>query len=309
MKKINIVFPIFNEEDNIIKIFEEIQKLNIKKYLLEFIFVDDGSTDSSLIKIKILCEKYNFVKYISFSKNFGHQIALTAGLNYSDGDAIIMLDCDFQHPIEEIPKMIDMFESNYEVVQMVKENQGKRNFFIKAYSFLFYYLFKKFSNINLSHNVSDFRLISKNVNNQLTNIKEKERFLRGLVQWVGFKYIEINYIPNERLFGKSKYNFLDLLKLASFGIFSFTTIPLKLSLYFGCSLSFFSFAYGFYAVIKKLFFTQIIPIGYTDLIVFITFIGGIQLIFLGLIGLYISKIYDQVRDRPLYIIKENNINV
>ncbi len=309
MKKINIVFPIYNEEENIIKLFESILSLNIQNYQFEYIFVDDGSTDQSLSKIKELSKKYDSIKYLSFSKNFGHQIALTAGLNYSDGDAIIMMDCDLQHPYKEIPNMIAKFESNYDVVQMVKLNQGKRNTFIKLYSFFFYYLFRKFSNINLSNNVSDFRLISKKVNSQLSNINEKERFIRGLVQWVGFNYTEIGYVPNERIYGKSKYNLFKLLKLASFGIFAFTTIPLKLSLYFGITLSIFSFLYGLFAITKKLFYSQNIPIGYTDLIVFITFIGGIQLISIGLIGLYVSKIYDQVRDRPLYIIKEKNINV
>ena len=309
MKKINIILPIHNEEHNISKIFEEIVNLRINNYYFEFIFVDDGSTDNSLREIQKLSKDYKSVKYLSFSKNFGHQIALTAGLDYADGDAIIMMDCDFQHPINEIPKMIKKFESNYDVVQMVKLNQGKRNLIIKIYAFIFYFLFRKFSNIKLSNNVSDFRLISKKVNEQLLKIKEKERFLRGLVQWVGFNYTEINYKPAERLHGKSKYNFIKLLNLASFGVFSFTTIPLKLSLYFGVILSLFSFMYGFFAIIKKIFSIENMPIGYTDLIVFITFIGGIQLIFLGLIGLYISKIYDQVRDRPLYIIKDNNFNV
>ena len=191
---------------------------------------------------------------------------------------------------------------------MVKKTQGKRNIFIKTYTFLFYYLFRKFSNINLSNNVSDFRLISSKVNKQLKNFKEKERFIRALVQWVGFKYTEIYYIPSERIYGVSKYNFFKLIKLASFGIFSFSTIPLKLSLYFGLSLSLLSFIYGIFAVFKKILSPEMVPVGYTDLIVFITFIGGIQLIFLGLIGLYISKIFDQVRDRPLYIINEKNIN-
>ena len=309
MKKINIVIPVNNEEDNIEKIFENIKNLKLKNYEIEIVFVDDGSKDNSLVKIKELTNKYNYIKYLSFSKNFGHQIALSAGLDFSDGDAIIMLDADMQHPVEELPKMIDKFELEYDVVQMVKTDQGKRNLLIRMYAFLFYFLFRKFSNLNLSNNVSDFRLISQKVNNQLKNIKEKERFIRGLVQWVGFNYTEIKYKPKERIYGSSKYNFFKLFKLASFGIFSFTTIPLKLALYFGLSLSFFSFFYGIYSIIKKLISPEDMPIGYTDLIVFITFIGGLQLIFLGLIGLYISKIFDQVRDRPLYIIKENNFDV
>tara|TARA_B100000315_G_C14129304_1_gene386142 strand:- start:49 stop:567 length:519 start_codon:yes stop_codon:yes gene_type:complete len=172
---------------------------------------------------------------------------------------------------------------------------------------MFYFFFRGFSNLNLSNNVSDFRLISKRVNDQLKKIIEKERFIRGLVQWVGFNYIELKYQPKERIFGKSKYGFFKLLKLASFGIFSFSTVPLKLALFTGFLMSLFSFLFGIFAILKKIFAPEKMPIGYTDIIVFITFIGGIQLIFLGLIGLYISKIFEQVRDRPLYIIKEKKI--
>ncbi len=307
MKKINFVIPVLDEEKNIIKFVDSIKSLKLN-YKIEIIFIDDGSKDKTLEKIKSVAIHDKEIKFISFSKNFGHQIALSAGLDHSNGDLIIMLDGDFQHPIDKIPAMINKYENGYDVVQMVKKTQGKRNIFIKGYTFIFYFLFRKFSNIKLSNNVSDFRLISSKVNNQLKKLKEKERFLRGLVQWIGFKYTEINYMPSERKYGVSKYNFFKLLKLASFGIFAFTTIPLKLSLYFGIFLSFLSFIYGIYAVIKKLISPSVVPVGYTDLIVFITFIGGIQLIFLGLIGLYISKIFDQVRDRPLYIIDEKNIN-
>ncbi|MAV82970.1 MAG: glycosyltransferase [Pelagibacteraceae bacterium] len=308
MKKINIVIPVHNEQENIKIIFEKINDLNIKNYNLEFIFVDDGSNDNSLVIIKELANKFKSIKYISFSRNFGHQIALTSGLENATGDAIIMMDADMQHPVQEIPKMIQKFEMQYDIVQMVKSNQGKRNYLIKLFSYIFYSLFRKFSEINLSNNVSDFRLITNKVNIELKKIKDKERFIRGLVQWVGFKYTELEYQPNERKFGKSKYNFLKLIKLASFGIFSFSTIPLKLSLFVGVCLSILSFVYGFISIFKKLTNPVNIPIGYTDLIVFITFLGGIQLIFLGLIGLYISKIFDQVRDRPLYIISEKNFD-
>ena len=306
MKKFNFIIPILNEKENIEKIYNEINNLSID-YEIETIFVDDGSDDNSLSIIKKLSEDKNNVKFISFSKNFGHQIAISAGLDYADGDAVIMLDADFQHPIECIPYMIKKYEQGYDVVQMVKKNQGKRNVFIRFYSLMFYFFFRGFSNLNLSNNVSDFRLISKRVNDQLKKIIEKERFIRGLVQWVGFNYIELKYQPKERIFGKSKYGFFKLLKLASFGIFSFSTVPLKLALFTGFLMSLFSFLFGIFAILKKIFAPEKMPIGYTDIIVFITFIGGIQLIFLGLIGLYISKIFEQVRDRPLYIIKEKKI--
>ncbi len=306
MKKLDIIIPICNEEKNILKISKKIFSLDIK-FKIKIIFIDDGSKDRSLDKIKELCKNNKNIKFISFSKNFGHQIALSAGLDHSVSDIIIMLDADFQHPIKYIPNMIKKYEEGFDVVQMVKKSQGRRNFFIKFYTYIFYFLFRKFSQVKLSNNVSDFRLISGRVNNQLKKFVEKERFLRGLVQWVGFNYTELEYIPENRIYGQSKYNFFELAKLASFGIFAFSTIPLKLSLYLGVVLSIFSFSYGIFSIFKKILSPDKMPIGYTDLIVFITFIGGIQLIFLGLIGLYISKIFDQVRDRPLYIIKENNL--
>ncbi len=307
MKSLDIVIPILNENKNINKIYKEIYNLKLK-LSYRIIFVDDGSNDSTLNEIKKIAKKNKKVKYLSLSKNFGHQIALSAGLDFANADMVIMLDGDLQHPIKYIKTMIEKFNQGYDVVQMVKINQGKRNILIRLISFIFYSLFRKFSTINLSNNVSDFRLISKRVNNIIKNIKEKERFIRGLVQWTGFNYYEIPYKPNERLYGKSKYGFFKLVKLASFGIFSFSSLPLKISLYFGFLMSFFSFIYGLYAIIKKFTNPENMPIGYTDLIVFITFLGGIQIMFLGIIGLYLSKVFDQVRDRPLYLIKEKNIN-
>ena len=303
MKKFSIIIPIKNEQDNILEVFERIQKLKLK-YTYEIIFVDDGSTDESWRVIKSLNKKYQQVKGISFSKNFGHQIALTAGIDNCNSDFLIMMDGDLQHPPEYINFMIEEYEKGFDVVQMVKENQGKRSIIQKITSTLFYFIFSKISNVNISHNVSDFRLISSKVIDQLKKMKEKERFLRGLVSWVGFKYKELNYKVENRKHGVSKYNILALSKLASFGIFGFSSFPLKVSLYLGYIFAFFSFCYGLFAIIKRFISPERIPVGYTDLIVFITFIGGLILIVLGIIGAYISKIFEEVKNRPIYIIDE-----
>tara|TARA_Y100000768_G_scaffold168484_1_gene126152 strand:- start:49 stop:969 length:921 start_codon:yes stop_codon:yes gene_type:complete len=303
MKKFSIIIPIKNEQDNILEVFERIQKLKLK-YTYEIIFVDDGSTDESWGVIKSLNKKYHQVKGISFSKNFGHQIALTAGIDNCNSDFLIMMDGDLQHPPEYINFMIEEYEKGFDVVQMVKENQGKRSIIQKITSTLFYFIFSKISNVNISHNVSDFRLISSKVIDQLKKMKEKERFLRGLVSWVGFKYKELNYKVENRKHGVSKYNILALSKLASFGIFGFSSFPLKVSLYLGYIFAVFSFCYGLFAIIKRFISPERIPVGYTDLIVFITFIGGLILIVLGIIGAYISKIFEEVKNRPIYIIDE-----
>ena len=300
---LSIVVPVYNEEKNIEILYNKIKSLNLK---LDFniLFVDDGSTDSTLEVIKKLNSKNNEVKAISFSRNFGHQIALSAGIDFSNCDALIMLDSDLQHPPEEIDKMLKKYDEGYDVVQMVKKNQGKRNIFYKFFSYLFYEFFRKTAGIKLSNNVSDFRLISKKVIDEIKKLNEKERFLRGIVQWVGFKYTEIEYKVGERYSGVSKYNFFELFKLASFGIFGFSTFPLKLSLYSGLIISLLSFLYVLYLIVTKLIYPEGYPSGFTSIMVMIVFIGGIQLFFLGSIGMYISKIFDQVKNRPIYIIKE-----
>jgi len=301
--KLDIVVPVLNEESNIEILYKKIVSLNLE---LDFniIFVDDGSTDSTLKVIKKLNSIDNKVKVISFSRNFGHQIALSAGIDHSNSDILIMLDADLQHPPEEINTMIKKYTEGFDVVQMIKENQGKRNIFYKLFSYIFYEFFKKTAGVKLSNNVSDFRLISKKVTNEIKKLNEKERFLRGIVQWVGFKYTEIQYKVGERYSGTPKYNLLQLFKLASFGIFGFSTFPLKLSLYSGLIISLFSIFYVIYLIIAKLLNPENYPSGFTSIMVMIIFVGGIQLFFLGSIGMYISKIFDQVKDRPIYIIKE-----
>ena len=303
MKKFTIIIPVKNEEKNIPILIQKIQEQKID-YEYEILFINDGSTDNTWKVIKNINYENNKIKGISFSKNFGHQIALSAGIDNCNSDFLIMMDGDLQHPPKYINQMIEEYEKGHDVVQMVKLNQGKRSIIQKISSSLFYFIFSKISNINISSNVSDFRLISKKVIDVLKNIKEKERFIRGLVSWIGFNYVEISYNVEDRKFGFSKYNIFALSKLASFGIFGFSTFPLRLSLYIGYFFAFFSFFYGFFAIIKRFVSPESIPVGYTDLIVFITFIGGLILIFLGILGAYLSKIFEEVRNRPTYIIDE-----
>jgi dolichol-phosphate mannosyltransferase len=200
--------------------------------------------------------------------------------------------------------MINKYEAGYDVVQMAKKNQGSRNIVEKIVSYFFYFMFRKISGVNISNNASDFRLISKKVIKEIKKFNEKERFIRGIVNWVGFNYTELDYKVHDRKFGKSKYNISELTKLALFGVFGFSNLPLKLSLYFGFTFSFLSFLFGIYAIIIRLTNPEVVPVGYTDIIVMVTFIGGIQLIFLGILGSYISKIFEQVKDRPTYVISE-----
>ena len=303
MKKLSIIIPILNEERNIPILIKRIKNLKLK-YEYDITFINDGSTDNSWNIIKQLNNKENTIKGISFSRNFGHQIALTAGVDNSHSDILIMMDGDLQHPPEYIPHMIKKYEEGYDVVQMIKKSQGKRNLLQKLSSFMFYKIFRKISGVKISSHISDYRLISKKVISQIKKFNEKERFIRGIVNWVGFKYTEIEYKVEERKYGYSKYNIFELTKLASFGVFGFSSFPLRMSFYCGLFFSFFSFLFAIYTIVVRLMTPEKVPLGYTDIIVMITFIGGIQLIFLGVLGLYISKVFEQVKDRPIYIINE-----
>ena len=300
---LTIIIPTYNEENNIKIIYNEIIKLSLDVEY-EICFIDDGSTDNSFKNISNLSIKDKRVRYISFSKNFGHQIAICAGINKFKNNDILMLDCDLQHPITAIPSMINKMNDGFDIVQMIKIDQGKRNFINKFFSYFFYKFFRYVSGINVSNNASDFRLIKSKVAIELSKFNDKEKFYRAMVQLVGFKSHEITYKAGERLHGQSKYGFNELIKLASFGMFGFSTFPLKLSLYTGLFISAFSFLYGFYAIFKKIVDPIKSPVGYTDVIVMVSFLGGLQLISLGLIGMYISKVLDQTRDRPSYIIEK-----
>ena len=303
MNAFTLIVPINNEEENIPLLVKRLNKLNIN-YNYEILFVDDGSVDASWSVIKKLNLINNKIKGISFSRNFGHQIALSAGIDNCNGEFAIMMDGDLQHPPEHIPRMIELYESGQDVVQMVKENQGKRGLIQKISSYFFYTIFKKISGVKISNNVSDFRLISKKVINEIKKFNEKERFVRGIVNWVGFNYVEVRYKVENRRYGKSKYNIFALTRLSSFGVFGFSSFPLNISFYLGILFSLLSFMFGIYAIIFRLISPEFVPVGYTDIIVMITFIGGIQFIFLGILGSYISKIFDQVKNRPTYVVNE-----
>lgn len=300
--KLTIVIPVLNEEQNINIIYNEINKLNLP-ITYQILFIDDGSTDNSLKKITELNSKDEKVKCISFLRNFGHQNAIFAGIENSSTDYIITMDCDLQHPTKLLPKMLKE-KDKFDIIQMTKNFQGKRNIFFKIFSNFFYFLINKISNIKLEKNSSDFRLLNRKVADNLKKFKERDKFIRGIIAWSGYKIKYIKYKPDQRKYGKPKYNFFKLNELAFFGLLNFSEIPLKLSFYSGIIISFFSFSYGIFAILKKIIAPQNIPIGYTDIITVLTFLGGIQLIFIGIIGMYISKIYEQLKERPIYIINK-----
>jgi len=300
----SIVIPVLNEEKVLNELYQRLTKVMTdigESY--EIIFINDGSTDNSLKIMKQLHTHDKRIKIIDFSRNLGHQIAITAGIDFTSGDAVITIDADLQDPPEVIPDLIKKWKEGYEVIYGIREKRKGENFFKKISTLIFYRLINKMTMINMPPDSGDFRLIDKKVVNNLKNIRENNRYVRGLTYWIGFKQIGVPYERDKRFAGKSKYPIKKLFKLAYDAIFSFSNFPLKIATYFGFIVSFLSFLYLIYALIIKLFTNSVIH-GWTSLMISILFLGGVQLICLGIIGEYIARINDEVKKRPLYIIKE-----
>lgn len=304
-KLVSIILPCFNEEGNIVEIYEKIKtQINTIGYDFELIFIDDGSTDQTLHTIKSLTREDNRVKCISFSRNFGHQAALKAGFDFCHGDCAITMDADLQHPPSLLAEMIENWENGFEIVFTLRKDESETRFFKRFTSNFFYKLMNYMSGLNLQKGAADFRLIDRKIIDIFKDqISEYHLFYRGLISWVGFKTKSIEYSPSARHTGKTKYTFMKMLNFALNGITSFSIKPLRLSIVIGFILAFMSFVYAIYAVVASVLLNQTI-VGWTSLIFSVLFIGGIQLIFMGIIGEYIGKIFIEIKQRPIYLVKE-----
>lgn len=307
-KYYSIVFSIFNEGESLPLLFKELKIINLSGFQFEIIFVDDGSNDNSLSLIKEFVSKNpyeNFkLRYISFSRNFGHEAAMIAGIDHATGDAVICMDADLQHPVSVIPEILQKFESGAEIVVMVRgQNQG--NSYLKAIlSRKFYQLFNRISPLKLQENVSDFFLVSRKVAKVLqSNFRERNRFLRGLIQLIGFNRTSISYQAPERKAGKTKYPFAKLLVLTVSSIISFSKRPLFLGIYFGFFFAIFSVVLGVYTLLIYIF-GNTPPSGYTTIVLFISLSFSILFFLIGIIGIYVGYVFDEIKKRPIYIINE-----
>ena len=305
---ISIIIPVYNEEEVVSILIDQIVTALSPRTDFEIIIVDDGSTDTTLTFVKDLSLKHDNVFYISFSRNFGHQNALRAGLNFSKGEAIISMDGDLQHPPELLPKMIEKWEQGFEVVTTTRRNAVENSKFKRLSSFWYYRLINKIGDVELQQGAADFRLLDRKVVTSLKMFEEKSIFYRGLVAWVGFKQCQLAYSPRPRKYGRTKYSTRKMVRLAIDGITSFSIIPLRLATILGLSMSFFSFTYVIYALCIKLF-TENAVSGWLSLLAGIYFLGGLQLVFLGIHGEYIGKIFMEVKRRPNYIVSETNIKI
>lgn len=302
--KYSIIIPVFNEEQVIEHTYERLKiVMDSTGETYELLFINDGSRDSTVDILKRLGETDNHIKVIDFSRNFGHQIAITAGMDFAKGDAVIIIDADLQDPPELILEMIEKWKSGYDVVYAKRTARKGETFFKKQTAALFYRTLRAMTDIEIPIDTGDFRLIDRKVCEQMQNVHEKNRFVRGLVSWVGFKQTAVEYERDERYAGETKYPLKRMLKLSIDGITSFSYKPLKMANYLGVALSSIGFIYMLVVLYQKLF-TKTTITGWSSIIVIQLFFSGIILMMLGVVGEYIGRIYDEAKNRPLYIVRD-----
>lgn len=300
---LSLIIPVFNENENIVALLKRLIPV-CEKYNYEIIFVNDGSTDQTEEVIKNESAKNKKIKLVSFIRNFGHQMALTAGYQFANGDAVVSIDADLQDPPELIAELVAKWQTGFKIVY-AKRDKRDESFFKKQTAFFFYRFINLLSDSPIPVDIGDFRLLDREVVNFLNKLPEKSRFLRGLVAWGGYPSISVTFSREKRLAGQTHYPISKMVNFALDGITAFSTKPLKIATYLG----FFTSLFGIAGIIYALYIRFFLPheywvTGWTALFVAVMFFGGIQLITIGIIGEYIGKIYKEVQDRPQYLIKE-----
>ena len=302
-KILSIVSPVYNEAENLGEFYSRVinatDNLNLE---IEIIYINDGSQDSTIDIITKQRQIDNRITIIDLSRNFGKEIALTAGLDYSSGDAVIVIDADLQDPPELIPKLVEKWREGYDVVNAKRIKRKGESLLKKVMSYIYYRLLFYLSDVNVPRDTGDFRLLNKNALDALLKLREKHRYMKGLFVWVGFKQKEIEYEREARFKGKTKWGFFSLFNLAFDGLTSFSIMPLRLASTIGFLSALIGFFYGAVIVFKTLFFHEPVA-GFTSLVVLVTFFGGIQLLSIGIIGEYIGRIFNETKNRPLYVVK------
>lgn len=308
MKKISIVIPAYNEEGNLSEIRKAIDYVfhNLPNYKYEIIFVNDGSRDRTQVFLEEMSLSFQEVRYIEFSRNFGHQYAVKAGLDLADGNAVISMDADLQHPPALIPEMIRKWEEGYDIVYTIRKYPKSISRFKRSTSDFFYRILSKLSDVELEKGSSDFRLLDASVIDVIRDGTESDVFLRGLVKWVGFRQYAISFVAGERFAGESKYSLGKMFRFAFTGITAFSVKPLYLAAYLGFFFSLVSLLYIPYVIYSFMNHSEIS--GWASLIMTVVFFGGVQLIILGILGIYMGKIFKQIKGRPNYIIRSKIYN-
>lgn len=308
MKELSVIVPVFNEEGNIRLLFDRLKsvvdRLNVD---VEYIFVNDGSSDTSMKLIKSIAAQNPSVRYIDFSRNFGHQVAVTAGLDYCSGKAIVIIDADLQDPPELIADLHAKWKEGFEVVYAKRRTRDGENFLKKFTAKMFYRALKRITSISIPVDTGDFRLIDRKIVNVLKEMPEQQKFLRGQISWIGFRQTFVEYDRDSRYAGKTGYTYKKMIRFALDGITSFSNFPLKFATMAGFAVSGISFFIILYALYERFITKNYVP-GWASLMLSILFLGGIQLISIGIIGEYISRLSANIRKRPLYVVGDTNIS-
>ena len=307
MKKISILIPCYNEEKSLPLLYPELVKLmdGNPNYEWELMFVNDGSRDDTLKVLQQLRQQDKRVNYVDLSRNFGKENAMLAGFDYVTGDCMVIIDADLQHPPTLIPEMIRWWEQGYDDVYAKRKSRGKESWLRKHLSLRFYKILQSSSRFDVLQNVGDFRLLDRCCINALKKLRESERYTKGMYSWIGFKKKDVEFEQGDRIVGESSWNYRQLFSFAIDGITSFTSAPLRISTVMGFVVSLLAFLYMIYVFIKALIWGDPVQ-GYPTLVILILFLGGIQMISLGIIGEYIGRIYNETKNRPDYIVREFN---
>lgn len=310
MKTIDIVVPCYNEEAMLNMFYEESEKIyqTIEGYSFTYIFVNDGSKDNTYLLLKNLAEQHSNVRYISFSRNFGKEAAMYAGLCNTSGDYVIVMDADLQHPPALVPKMLSEIEKGYDCCAAKRTSRKGESKIKSAFSSLYYKMSNRFTDVQLVQNAVDFRIMSKQMVDNIVKLSEVQRFSKGIFEWIGFNTSWIPYENIERPAGETKWSFKGLLKYAITGITSFSIAPLRFLTCSGLFISFLAFVFIIVTLVRKLAFSIDVS-GYASLMIAVLFMGGIIELSLGILGEYIANIYLEAKDRPIYIIQDTNIDM
>ena len=305
MKKISVLVPCHNEQDNIERLYEQLTDSisSIDGYLWEIVFVDDGSFDDTLSRIKQLRERDNRVCFISLSRNFGKENAMLAGFDHVTGDCVIIMDADLQHPPQLMAEMIGEWELGYDDVYAERLNRGKESWLRRKLSMVYYRLLQRMAKVDVLPNVGDFRLLDRKCIDSMKKLRETQRYTKGLYCWIGFKKKKITFQQADREKGKSSFSYHRLFNLAIEGITSYTTAPLRISTVVGIVVSLVAFIYMCYVLVKTILYGEPVQ-GYPTLVILILFLGGVQLLSLGIIGEYLGRIFHETKNRPVYLISE-----
>ena len=306
---ISIILPIYNEQEGLAAFVQSLEnELTKLKEDVEVIFINDGSTDNSLVLIKNYCDSNNRYKYLDLSRNFGHQIAVTAGIDHALGNKIVLMDADGQDPPSVIHEMLAKMEEGYDVVYAKRIKRQDESFLKKMTASFFYKLLNKITSIDIPVDTGDFRIMNRKIVEGLKKMPEKQRYLRGQIAWLGYKQTSVSYERQGRNAGTTGYTYRKMIHLALDAITSFSNLPLRLATISGFVCALIGFLLILYTLYSR-FILQVYEPGWSSLMITIVFLGGIQLMGIGIIGEYISRINDNVKNRPLYLIAETNITL